>query len=120
MGRVLIVLILLLVLLTVGSVRIAVSVLIWWWLLVPSVLVVHVVTSEIATSALIILILVEVVVPLLMHEGLADGVERVVRVGLAVVVGTVGFNLHWFIAHCVIHGDAVYFGVVFIELLEFD
>ena len=75
---------------------------------------------------LIIFVLVEIVIPLLLHESLTNGVERIVRsgstmmhrmmslllVGLIVLHGLVPFGLG--------HGNSIYLGIVLIQLYKLD
>ena len=73
----------------------------------------------IVVARLKVLVLVEVVVALLLHKGLTDGVERIAAVGwstlvLLLMVVRRMFDLHGLVSLSLTHRDAVYLTVVFV------
>ena len=77
---------------------------------------------SVVVSGLVVLVLIEVVVTLLLHEGLADGVEGVACVGWATLMLRIlrVFDLHWFVSLSLSHWNSIDFAVIFVEFLEFD
>ena len=93
------------------------------WLLLemigPSAELLLLLRVPIVIARLKVLVLVEVVIALLLHECLTDGVERIATVGrstlvLLLMVVRRMFDLHGLVSLSLTHRDAIYLAVVFV------